>query len=361
MLLAIETATAGCSVALIAGDRVVAAMDETVGRGHAERLVPQIAELLAAVGITRAEAILVDCGPGSFTGVRVGLAAARGLALGWGVPVAGCSSLALIAAAALAEHDADEIAVAIAGGHGELFVQCFAARPTLHATGAPASLTPADAAAAVPERLVAGSGAELLVAARGAGAACAMLPRATHATLLPPALATLPPTPIYGRAPDAKPRATGAIVREGAGGDLDELMTTMADAFDSRFGEAWTRTQCAGVLGLPGVRLLLARSGAEPAGFALIRTIQDEAELLLLGVRPRFRRTGIGRGLLDAARAAARAAGGERMFLEMREGNPAIALYRSAGFAEIGRRVRYYRGADGKPIDALTLSCRLDR
>ena len=72
-----------------------------VGRGHAERLLPMIEELL---GGRRPTAILVDCGPGSFTGVRVGLAAAHGLAIGWRVPLAGYSSLALIAAAAERER-----------------------------------------------------------------------------------------------------------------------------------------------------------------------------------------------------------------------------------------------------------------
>ena len=80
--LVIETATAACSVALIEdaadGLRVIDARHDVVGRGHAERLLPMIEELLAG---RRPSSILVDCGPGSFTGVRVGLAAAHGLAI----------------------------------------------------------------------------------------------------------------------------------------------------------------------------------------------------------------------------------------------------------------------------------------
>ncbi|MGZ8347841.1 MAG: tRNA (adenosine(37)-N6)-threonylcarbamoyltransferase complex dimerization subunit type 1 TsaB, partial [Allosphingosinicella sp.] len=98
MLLVIDSATAACSAALLDADgSVIAERHEIVGRGHAERLVPMIAELLDG---RRPDALLVDCGPGSFTGVRVGLAAAHGLAIGWGLPLAGFSSLALLAAAA---------------------------------------------------------------------------------------------------------------------------------------------------------------------------------------------------------------------------------------------------------------------
>ena len=123
MLLVIDSATAACSAALIGPDgALIDERHEIVGRGHAERLVPMIADLLAG---RRPAAILVDCGPGSFTGVRVGLAAAHGLAIGWKVPLAGFSSLALLAAAS----GEAEVAVALSGGHGELFVQSYGGDP----------------------------------------------------------------------------------------------------------------------------------------------------------------------------------------------------------------------------------------
>lgn len=197
MELVISTATAACSVALIDGDRIIAELHDVVGRGHAERLVPMI-EALPDHG--RADAILVDCGPGSFTGVRVGLAAARGLALAWGVPLTGCSTLALIAAAV---PDAASLAVAIHGGHGEFFVQTFARAP-LAPVAALASLPPAAAAERIGCEIIAGSAASELLALRGHGQAHDILPRAADARLLPPALRNLAPTPIYGRAPDAK-------------------------------------------------------------------------------------------------------------------------------------------------------------
>ena len=201
MLLAIDTATAACSVALIEDGTVVLSARETVGRGHAERLVPMIETLLADAGGITPDAILIDCGPGSFTGVRVGLAAAIGLGMGWGVPVTGCSSMALVAAARFAIDPAlGACAVALTGGHGELFVQRFSAHP-FAALDDLVSLTPEAAAAFAPEKIVAGPGAAALVAARGSGEAIDVLPDAADTALLPPGFREL------GPAPDLRPRA----------------------------------------------------------------------------------------------------------------------------------------------------------
>lgn len=197
--LVIETSTAACSVALIEDGAVVARAHDVVGRGHAERLLPMIAEL---PGGGRAPRILVDCGPGSFTGVRVGIAAARGLALGWGAEVAGFSSLALVAAGARLPHD---VAVVLEGGHGEVFMQAFSA--ALAPITAMASLKPEAALAALEGRPAIGNGVRWLAALDPALDLTETLPDAADAILLPPALAALPARPIYGRAPDAKPQA----------------------------------------------------------------------------------------------------------------------------------------------------------
>ncbi len=199
LTLVIDCVSAACSAALLSEDGgLVAERHEVVGRGHAERLVPMIAELLEG---RAADAILVDCGPGSFTGLRVGLAAAHGLAIGWRVPLAGYSAPALLAA--MAGAGGAPVAAALQGGHGQLFVQSFAGDP-LEPIDALRSLTPEEAARAVSAPLVAGSGAAELVAARGFGEEVDLLPRAASAFMLPLPLRSLPPRPIYGRAPDAK-------------------------------------------------------------------------------------------------------------------------------------------------------------
>jgi tRNA threonylcarbamoyladenosine biosynthesis protein TsaB len=201
MILAIDSATAACSAALIEADGVIAEAFELVGRGHAERLLPMIESLLAG---RVPDSILVDCGPGSFTGVRVGLAAAHGLAIGWRAPLCGYSSMAAVAAAAGPDAGTAGVAVALDGGHGQLFVQSFRRGP-LEPTDELRSLPPDEAAARIGAALVLGSGAVALVSARGYGRAADAFPRAADARRLPGPLRSLAPRPIYGRAPDAKP------------------------------------------------------------------------------------------------------------------------------------------------------------
>lgn len=200
--LVIDSASEACSVALLEAGAVVDYRHEVIGRGHAERLVPLIAEL-ADDG--RADAIVTGCGPGSFAGVRIGVAAARALALGWQVPVHGFSTLALVAASA-----ADAIAAAggalvvMEGGHGQWFVQPFAA--DLSPRAAFRSLLPDDAVL-LADDLVVGNRAEPFVARRGSGRALAILPDARAFLRLPSDALIDQPSPIYGRAPDAKPMA----------------------------------------------------------------------------------------------------------------------------------------------------------
>lgn len=194
--LAIETSGAACSIALIDAGEIIAERHEIVGRGHAERLIPWIASLPDG---GRADRIIVGCGPGSFTGVRIGVAAARGLGIGWGVPVHGVSSLALIAA----ECDTPAFTVAVEGGHGELFVQHFT-QPPLRATGDVQSLTPINAAAQ-SESAIYGSGAIRIVEHIDHSKAEDRAARASNIRFLSADMLRLPPRPIYGRGADATP------------------------------------------------------------------------------------------------------------------------------------------------------------
>lgn len=154
------------------------------------------------------------------------------------------------------------------------------------------------------------------------------------------------------------PSADTVSVMQGHSTDLPAVMAIMTAAFDAQFGEAWTRSQCAGILPMSGVSLMIANDHGrnQPTGFSLFRTVAGEAELLLLAVAPDRQRTGIGRLLLDQFVDNARRSGATRVHLEVRDGNPAVEMYRLAGFNLAGRRPNYYRGSDGRQFDALTFA-----
>lgn len=203
--LIIETATEALSVALFDRGDLVGHHHEIAGRGHAERLVPLIAALDAD---GRTDEILVDGGPGSFTGIRVGIAAARALAFAWGARLRFYSSLSLTAAMARNRGaSADEpLLVAITGGHGELFWQTFDPG-SLDPLTRPASTAIAELAQQTDARLVFGTGAQALVAARGHGEAILIHPDARCALALPSDSFRTDGAPLYGRGADARPSA----------------------------------------------------------------------------------------------------------------------------------------------------------
>jgi ribosomal-protein-alanine N-acetyltransferase len=148
-------------------------------------------------------------------------------------------------------------------------------------------------------------------------------------------------------------------LREGGIQDLPAVATIMQEAFDPRYGEAWTSAQCMGMLSLPGVWLVIASLDGVDSGFALARSTVDEAELLLLATRPKARRRGIAGALLRAVVAEARSRGVIQLHLEVRAGNEAVQLYRREGFGKVGERRNYYRGNTGQAFDAQTFARKL--
>lgn len=207
-MLAIETASEACSIALFEGDDLIASDHRAMARGHAEALVPMIGALPDK---GRSERILVSLGPGSFTGVRIGLATARALGFAWGAEVLGYPTLALVAAQAQQAHPGTPLTVSTNGGHGEWFVADFGADGLPQ--GETVSITPEAARSRPRAALVAGSRAAAMAALDPALPATVLdlLPDARAVLHLPPALLTPALAPIYGRGPDATPMAASVL------------------------------------------------------------------------------------------------------------------------------------------------------
>ncbi|MDX3910922.1 MAG: tRNA (adenosine(37)-N6)-threonylcarbamoyltransferase complex dimerization subunit type 1 TsaB [Sphingobium sp.] len=200
-ILVIDTATQMLSLSLFDEAVCIAHHHERVGRGHAERLLPAIASF---PGGGRADQVAVDVGPGSFTGVRIGLAAARALAFAWECEIAGYSALSVIATAVARDRSpAGDYPVAITGGHGELFWQMFS--PTGTALSDLKSTPIATLANILNDEEIYGTGAQALVDARGTGTAVDLYPDSSLFPLLSSEAASLPVEPLYGREADAQP------------------------------------------------------------------------------------------------------------------------------------------------------------
>jgi tRNA threonylcarbamoyladenosine biosynthesis protein TsaB len=197
VVLAIDTAAPRLQLALLAGDRVELLVED-MAQGQAERLFPALGELLARSGraYTDLSRIAVTTGPGSFTGLRIGLSAARGLGLALGVPVVGVPSLLALSLAAAPGHPA---AVLLDARRGEAYLQLFTAPG--EPAGAPLLLPMAEARAQVP------SGATLLETPI---VDVALLARC--AAGLDPA--GFPPEAAYVRAADAKPQQKFRVARQ---------------------------------------------------------------------------------------------------------------------------------------------------
>jgi tRNA threonylcarbamoyladenosine biosynthesis protein TsaB len=224
--LAIDTAGPFCSAALVVRSdpqHPLAAESEQIGRGHAERLMPMIGSVLAGAGMTYDDLslIAVTTGPGSFTGVRIGISAARGLALALGLEARGIGVLDVLAEQAFSEQLAEgTVVAALEAGRGDLFVQIMhgaAGTVVLPAARMPAAEAAAEIGGLAGPVSLTGSGAPALMASAGAGVEWKVIGDADHAdiaTLAAMAVAGAgfsPPRPLYLRAPDAKPQSGKAV------------------------------------------------------------------------------------------------------------------------------------------------------
>ena len=210
-ILALDTAANLCAACVFddaGGELGRAVLD--LGKGHAEHLIGVIEAALERAGCAYADlgAIAVSIGPGSFTGVRVGVATARGLALALGVPAIGITTLEALATQARDGQPGRAALARIEAGRGQAYVAAYAAdgRPTLE----PAAVSIADA-----DRLVADAGPEAIIA-EGQTADIAVYARlAAQKLAADPGIAATKPKPLYLRDADARPQEAFALPRKG--------------------------------------------------------------------------------------------------------------------------------------------------
>ncbi|HYM03329.1 MAG TPA: tRNA (adenosine(37)-N6)-threonylcarbamoyltransferase complex dimerization subunit type 1 TsaB [Stellaceae bacterium] len=167
-VLGFDCAGSGCSAAVLRDDKIAARRQKVMARGQAEFLMPMIADVLAEADlpVERLDLIGVTIGPGGFTGLRIGIAAARGLALAGGLPAVGITSFAAVAASVDTEMQADRsLIVALESKRAELYLQVFGADGAARGEGA--LVAPGDVADWLPDGglLLAGDGAARLAAA----------------------------------------------------------------------------------------------------------------------------------------------------------------------------------------------------
>lgn len=357
LILALDTSMAACSACVFDSARnlVLAARLLPMQRGHAEALAPMVQEVIAEAGIAYADLVRigVTTGPGTFTGVRIGLALARGLGVSLGIPVIGISSLAAIACNVaaptqpiLVASDArgDEFHVAVVAADGRCIVEpALVRRAELpHVLpSAPCILlgTGADGVKAVlPERAYLRSAADDLPVAANFAWRCAQ-----GEALLPP------PEPLYLRPPDVKLPVQFTL----AGGEAAKLLAAL---HGECFAKPWDEASFVDMLVGHGNAALIASVQFIPAGFVLFRHVADEAEIITICTRAEFRQKRLAASLLKEMEKRLQASHVKSVFLEVGAANAAArALYDSAGFREIGLRKNYYTGQSHGPEDAITM------
>jgi tRNA threonylcarbamoyl adenosine modification protein YeaZ/ribosomal-protein-alanine acetyltransferase len=332
MLLVIDTCFNACSVALHDG-QLIASRHDVMERGHAEALGPMVVALFAAADVrpdmlTR---IVVTRGPGTFTGLRIGLSYAKGMALALNIPLIGIDSLTAAAVPHLGR--AKPFAVALkAGATGFHYWARFS-----NARGTEPALAHLDDIKRQVDHVVVDNGP------------CAEQ-FADYAATLPVSGEVV--EPLYLRPPDAKPsvslEASRANVRLASIDDSPVL----ADIHAASFAKGWAASELSSMLALPGAGALLVELQGIIYGFVMFQWVAGEAEINTMCVSPNYRRQGFGRDLITGLIAFLKD-NTTRIYLDVSDGNlAAVTLYEQLGFSKTGMRRAYY--ADGSNAILMT-------
>jgi tRNA threonylcarbamoyl adenosine modification protein YeaZ len=355
VMLALDTCFDGCSVALFGADgrSVLARRFENMQRGHAERMPVMVDEVFREVGVqpSTLTRVAVTRGPGTFTGIRIGLSYAKGLGLALGIPVIGVDSLTAIAvshvsslkAVTPAKGGSDKIIAAHAAGATGLFYAAKLDRASFAFIHEPALVG--------AETLAAWRDDALLVEGK--------VPDAAVFGAYALTLQNENPQPLYLREADAKPNAPAAfstmLTRPASLADAALLASLHAESFE----QSWTQDMIASSLSLPGAGAIIVELANRAYGFVQFQWVAGEAEINTLCVSTIYRRQGFGRALMEALIAHLKMHNTSKLFLEVAADNAAaLALYRKLGFAETGLRKAYYVRKAGA-VDAITMGLSL--
>ncbi len=359
-LLCIDTALASCSVCVYdaSNKTILATEQQLMARGHAEALPPMVARMMAKATIGYADLgrIAVTMGPGTFTGIRVGLSFARALGLARNIKVLGLNTMITTQAALT---DSNVIIVHQAGMSGLFY---FFDGSEIELLAPEAIILRLDNKA-----LVLGTGAEAIVtlsgrsdlrrspqhdlpSASGFAAYAAGQPEPTHM-----------PDPIYLREADAKPQKDPLRGLAGLDISTTQDLALLAKLHAASFETAWNEKELGEVLAGPGCVALLATSDDGPVGFLIYRAVADEAEIVTLCVDPAYQRRGAGLQIVSTAQQLLKSLKINNLFLEVAAGNKeAISLYTRAGFVEAGKRKAYYARKNGETEDAIIMRAELN-
>lgn len=362
LTLAFDTTMAACSAAVYdsAADVVLASTQLAMDRGHAEAVAPMVQAVLQKAGVVpeQLDRIAVTTGPGTFTGLRIGLSLAHGMGVALGCEVAGIDTLTATAAPLLPEME-NVFVVHHAGGTGKFYMARFENGSL--ASGIEFTELDTCVALAGPTRLpLIGTGADRLMAAapniftridgHDLPTAAAFV---RYAAALPKP--TGYPQPVYLREPDAKPSVAfhAVTVRLATAADV----AAMSKLHGMCFAAGWSEESIRTTLSLAGAGALVAELGGTVRAFLQYRIASDEAEIITLCTEPRWRRRALAEKLVLRLRELLRVQNINKLHLEVAADNRAAeALYRKLGFAVTGRRKDYYARKDTTPVDAAVMS-----
>ena len=371
IVLSVDTAHAACSACVFdtVANRSLSVVSEPMQRGHAERLADMAQEAVVSAGISFAdiERLAACSGPGTFTGVRIGLAFVRGLSLVLKVPVVGITTFAALAQSCRAGSDGRDIWVIQDARRGEVYLQGFDGDGNAMHPASVLGISEAGSLLSDKSGLAVGSGAGLVDLPDGLAVSdVSSIPDAAMIAGLAGLAAdtSAAAVPFYLRAPDAKAQLP-LVKHQGSALSIEhvgaEYAGVLAAIHTPCFEDAWDSAAMAALLATPGTVALLAtqdKAGEkQPCGFVLLRTAADEMEVLTLAVLPHTRRRGVARALMQAVRRHAGQTGTRKIFIEYAEDNQAAhALYESVGYASHGVRPNYYKSSDGTASNAITAS-----